>query len=59
MAEKNPLRACIEELGRMNTIYSERPWDDWKPGDPPVSDKYTHGVPRAIDDEHPDKPGLD
>ena len=43
----------------MNTIYSERPWDDWKPGGPPKQDNYTHNVPRAIDDEHPDKPGLD
>ena len=36
MAEpKDPHRERIEELGRMNTIYSERPWHDWKPGTPP------------------------
>ena len=60
MAEtKDPLRANIEELGRMNTIYSERPWHDWRPGDPPKSDKFTHDTPRQIDDEHPDKPDRD
>jgi len=58
-AEKDPLRKSIEELGRMNTIYSERPWHDWKPGDPPKNDHFTHEVPRKIDDEHPDKKGID
>ena len=29
---KDPHRERIEELGRMNTIYSENPWHDWKPG---------------------------
>jgi hypothetical protein len=59
MAEKkDPLRERIEELGRMNTIYSEREWEDWKPGKPPVHDHYTH-EPRATDDERPDSPGKD
>lgn len=43
----------------MNTIYTERPWHDWKPGDPPKNDHFTHEVPRKIDDEHPDKAGID
>ena len=39
MAEpKDPHRERIEELGRMNTIYSERPWHDWKPGTAPKHD---------------------
>ena len=59
MADKDPLRERIEELGRMNTIYSERSEGDWKPGDPPKHDHFTHDVPRQKDDEHPDKPGLD
>ena len=59
MPEKNPLRERIEDLGRANTEYTERPWHDWKPGDPPKKDHYTHEQPRAIDDEHPDKPGKD
>jgi len=60
MAEKkDPLRERIEELGRMNTIYSERAWEDWKPGKPPVHDHYTHDIPRAIDDEHPELPDRD
>jgi hypothetical protein len=59
MAEKNPLRERIEDLGRANTEYSEGPWHDWKPGTPPKHDKFTHGTPRLIDDEHPDKPGKD
>ncbi len=60
MAEpKNPHRERIEELGRMNTIYSERPWHDWKPGTPPKHDHFTHDNPRAVDDEHPDKPDRD
>ena len=53
------LRERIEELGRMNTIYSENKWDDWKPGDPPKHDHYTHDNPRKIDDEHPDLPDRD
>jgi hypothetical protein len=57
MAEKkDPLRERLEELGRMNTMYVERPWEDWKPGQPPVHDHFTHDVPRAIDDEQPDLP---
>ena len=59
MAEMDPHRRSIEELGRQNTIYSERPWHDWKPGDPPKHDHFTHEVPRQIDDEHPDKTGRD
>jgi hypothetical protein len=60
MAEKkDPLRERIEELGRMNTLYSERAWEDWKPGQPPVHDHFTHDVPRAIDDEQPDLPDRD
>jgi hypothetical protein len=43
----------------MNTIYSERPWHDWKPGAPPRHDHFTHDTPRAVDDEHPDKPDRD
>ena len=35
------LRERIEQLGRMNTIYSEGKWNDWKPGDPPKHDHYT------------------
>jgi hypothetical protein len=55
MAEKkDPLRERIEELGRMNTLYGERAWEDWKPGKPPVHDHFTHGV--AGDDEKPDTP---
>ena len=51
MAEtKDPHRERIEELGRMNTIYSERPWHDWKPGTPPKHDHFTHDTPRAVDD---------
>ena len=42
------LRERIEQLGRMNTIYSERQWDDWKPGDPPKHDHFTHGTPRLV-----------
>jgi hypothetical protein len=53
------LRESIENLGRMNTIYGERKWDDWKPGDPPKQDKFTHDVPRKIDDEHPALPERD
>lgn len=56
------LRERIEELGRMNTIYSElkrSDWDDWKPGDPPKHDHYTHGQPRNVDDEHPTLPDRD
>lgn len=53
------LRERIEQLGRMNTIYSERDADDWKPGDPPKHDHYTHGAPRKVDDEHPDLPDRD
>ena len=53
MAEKDPLRERIEELGRMNTSDTERPWHDWKPGAPSKRDHFTHDVPRAIDDEHP------
>ena len=45
MAEKDPLRERIEELGRMNTIYSERPCQDWKPGDPPKHDHFMHETP--------------
>ena len=53
MAEpKDPHRERIEELGRMNTIYSERPWHDWKPGTPPKHDHFTHDNPPAVDDEH-------
>lgn len=60
MAEKkDPHRASIEELGRMNTIYSERPWEDWKPSTPPVIDRFMHDAPTAVDDEHPDKPDRD
>jgi hypothetical protein len=60
MAEKkDPLRERIEELGRMNTIYTERPGDDWKPGDPPKIDHFTHNQPRTVDDEHPDKADRD
>ena len=60
MAEtKDPHRERIEDLGRMNTIYSERPWHDWKPGKPPKHDNFTHDVPRQVDDEHPDKPDRD
>ena len=60
MAEpKNPHRERIEELGRMNTIPSERPWHDWKPGTPPKHDHFTHDNPPAVDDEHPDKPDRD
>ena len=53
------LRERIEQLGRMNTIYSERKWDDWKPGDPPHHDHYTHDTPRKVDDEHPTLPDRD
>ena len=53
------LRERIEQLGRMNTIYSEGEWADWKPGDPPKHDHFTHGTPRLADDEHPDKPDRD
>ena len=60
MAEKkDPLRASLEELGRMNTLYSERAWEDWKPGDPPKLDHYMHDAPRAADDEFPDFPDRD
>lgn len=59
MPEKNPWRERQEELGRANTEYGERPWHDWKPGDPPIKDHYTHDVPRQIDDEHPDLPDRD
>jgi hypothetical protein len=59
MADKNPLRERIEDLGRMNTIYSERSEDGWKPGDPPKLDHYTHGRPRQADDELPDTPDRD
>jgi hypothetical protein len=55
MAEKkDPLRASIEELGRMNTMYSERAWEDWKPGDPPKLDHFMHGEPRPADGGLPD-----
>ena len=57
--KKDPLRERLEELGRMNTLYGERPWEDWKPGKPPVRDAFTHDVPRAIDDEHPVLPDRD
>jgi len=57
--KKDPHRERIEELGRMNTIYSEGAWTDWKPSKPPVHDHFTHGVPRAVDDEHPDLPDKD
>jgi hypothetical protein len=53
------LRERIEELGRMNAVYSERKADDWKPGDPPKHDHYTHDHPRKIDDEHPTLPDRD
>ncbi len=56
---KDPHRERIEELGRMNTIYSENPWHDWKPGTPPKHDHFTHDTPRAVDDEQPDKPDRD
>jgi hypothetical protein len=59
MAGKNALRERIEDLGRMNTIYTERAGDDWKPGDPPKLDHYTHDRPRQIDDEHPELPDRD
>ena len=57
--KKDPLRERLEELGRMNTMYSEGPWKDWRPGQPPVHDHFTHDVPRAIDDEHPALPDRD
>ena len=57
--KKDPLRESIENLGRMNTLYGERPWDDWKPGSRPVRDAFTHDVPQAIDDEHPTLPDRD
>ena len=53
------LRERIEQLGRMNTIYSERHAEDWKPGEPPTHDHYTHGTPRRVDDEHPALPDRD
>jgi hypothetical protein len=59
MPEKNPWRERLEDLGRANTEYGERPWHDWKPGSPPIKDHYTHEVPRQIDDEHPDLPDRD
>jgi len=60
MAEtKDPHRERIEQLGRMNTSYSENPWHDWKPGAPPKHDHFTHDNPRGVDDEHPDKPDRD
>lgn len=59
MAAKDPLRERIEELGRMNTLYVERPWHDWKPGDPPKFDHYDHGRKRPVDDERPDKADRD
>ncbi|HTL00776.1 MAG TPA: hypothetical protein VL243_01050 [Vicinamibacterales bacterium] len=60
MAEKkDPLRERLEELGRMNSLYVERPWHDWRPGKPPVHDHFTHEVPRAIDDEQPELPDRD
>ena len=53
MAEKkDPLRERLEDLGRMNTMYSERGWEDWKPCDPPKLDHYMHGEP-AADDKSP------
>ena len=59
MAEKkDPLRERLEELGRMNTMYSERAWADWKPGDPPKLDHYMHGQPPP-DDEPPRLPDKD
>jgi hypothetical protein len=57
--KKDPLRERIEELGRMNHIYTERAGEDWKPGDPPKVDHYTHGRPRAVDDEIPGLPDRD
>jgi hypothetical protein len=57
MAEKkDPLRERLEELGRMNTLYSEGAWADWKPGDPPKLDHYMHVETPAADDEPPRLP---
>ena len=53
------LRERIEELGRMNTIYSDLARGDWKPGDPPIHDHYMHDGPRKVDDEFPDLPDRD
>ena len=48
MAEKkDPLRASLEELGRMNTMYSERAWEDWAPSRPPKHDHFMHEEPSS------------
>ena len=60
MAEKkDPLRERLEDLGRMNSIYSERAWDDWKPGDPPKLDHFTHIERPETKDRTPRLPEKD
>ena len=57
--KKDPHRERIEELGRMNTLYGENPWKDWRPSTPPVHDHFTHDNPTEVDDEHPGLPDRD
>jgi hypothetical protein len=57
--KKDPLRERLEELGRMNTMYSERAWADWKPGDSPKLDHYMHVETPKADDESPRVPDKD
>ena len=59
MPAKDPLRERIEDLGRMNTEYVEHAErrDERTAGR--HLDRYNHGRPRQVDDEHPDKPDRD